>query len=137
MTTADLPAVNAALNALAALLLATGWILIRSGRERAHRACMLSAFATSTLFLACYLVYHALHGSTPFTGTGGVRVAYFTILLSHTLLAAAVPPLALLTLWAGLRDRRARHRRLARWTLPIWLYVSVTGVAVYWMLYRL
>jgi len=137
MTTAGLPAVNAILNGFSALLLLTGYVFIRNGQERAHRFCMLSAFITSTVFLVSYLTYHALHGSTPFTGQGPLRTVYFTILISHTILAAIVPPLALLTLWAAIRDRRARHRRLARWTLPIWLYVSITGVTVYWMLYRL
>lgn len=137
MTTDSLPAVNATLNGFSALLLLIGYVFIRNRQERAHRFCMMSAFITSTVFLASYLIYHALHGSTPFTGQGPVRTVYFTILISHTILAAIVPPLALMTLWAAIRDRRARHRRLARWTLPIWLYVSITGVTVYWMLYRL
>ena len=137
MTSADLPAVNAGLNALSGILLLIGATFIRLRRERAHRACMLAAFVTSTLFLVSYLVYHGLHGSTPFTGQGVLRTFYFTILLSHTLLAAIVPPLAILTVVAALRNQRQRHRRLARWTLPIWLYVSVTGVTVYWLLYQL
>jgi len=137
MTTADLPALNAGLNALSGVFLLTGAGFIRRQRERAHRACMLAAFVTSGLFLVSYLVYHALHGSTPFTGQGPLRTLYFAILISHTILAAIVPPLAILTVVAALRDQRARHRRLARWTLPIWLYVSVTGVTVYWLLYRL
>jgi putative membrane protein len=137
MTTADLPALNAGLNALSGVFLLTGAGFIHRQRERAHRACMLAAFVTSGLFLVSYLVYHALHGSTPFTGQGPLRTLYFAILISHTILAAIVPPLAILTVVAALRDQRARHRRLARWTLPIWLYVSVTGVTVYWLLYRL
>ncbi len=133
----DLPAVNATLNATAAAWLVAGLVMVRRRRIRAHRACMLAAFATSTLFLVSYLVYHAQVGSTPFTGQGAVRLAYFAILISHTVLAALVPPLALITLVRGLRGRIPAHRAIARWTLPIWLYVSVTGVAVYWMLYRL
>ena len=137
MTTAQLPALNATLNAFSGILLLIGYGFIRAGRERSHRACMIAAFATSTLFLMSYLTYHAIHGSTPFTGTGVIRTIYFSILISHTLLAAIVPVLAILTVVAALRDQRARHRRLARWTLPIWLYVSATGVTVYWLLYRL
>jgi len=137
VTVHQLPALNAALNAVSGILLLTGYGFIRAGRERSHRICMLAAFATSTLFLVSYLTYHAIHGSTPFTGIGVLRAIYFSILISHTLLAAAVPPLAILTVVAALRDQRSRHRRLARWTLPIWLYVSVTGVTVYWLLYRL
>ncbi len=133
----DLPAVNATLNATAAAWLVAGLVMVRRRRIRAHRACMLAAFATSTLFLVSYLVYHAQVGSTPFTGQGAVRLAYFAILISHTVLAALGPPLALITLVRGLRGRIPAHRAIARWTLPIWLYVSVTGVAVYWMLYRL
>ncbi len=137
MTSADLPALNAGLNALSGAFLLTGATFIQLRREHAHRVCMLAAFVTSALFLVSYLVYHALHGSTPFTGQGPIRTLYFTILISHTILAAAVPPLAILTVVAALRDQRTRHRRLARWTLPIWLYVSVTGVTVYWLLYRI
>jgi uncharacterized membrane protein YozB (DUF420 family) len=133
----DLPALNASLNGLAAVLLIAGYVLIRRGHVAAHRACMLAAFATSTLFLTSYLYYHAQVGSRPFTGQGGVRGVYFTVLISHTILAALVPPLALVTLYQALRGRFAAHRAIARWTLPIWLYVSVTGVVVYWMLYRL
>jgi uncharacterized membrane protein YozB (DUF420 family) len=132
-----LPTVNAALNGACALLLATGFVLIRRRQVAAHRACMQAAFAVSVLFLISYLVYHAQVGSVPFQGQGWVRPVYFTILISHTVLAAVVPPLALATLILGLRAKYSRHRRLARWTLPIWLYVSVTGVVVYWMLYRL
>ncbi len=130
-----LPALNATLNATAAVLLATGYVMIRTRRVAAHRACMIAAFATSVLFLASYLVYHAGAGSRPFTGQGPVRRVYFAILISHIVLAAAVLPLSLVTLVRGLRGRYERHAAIARWTLPIWLYVSATGVVVYWMLY--
>ena len=133
----NLPSVNAALNALAAVLLVCGYILIRRHRPQAHRKVMLAAFATSCLFLVSYLVYHAQVGSVRFQKTGGIRALYFGILLTHTLLAAAVPVLATITLSRGLRARYDKHRRVARWTLPIWLYVSVTGVVVYVMLYHL
>jgi uncharacterized membrane protein YozB (DUF420 family) len=137
MSVHDLPAVNAILNGTAAVLLVWGLTLIRRGRKRAHRRVMLSAFAVSVLFLVSYLVYHAQVGSVRFQGTGAIRTVYFTILLTHTVLAAAVPPLAAVTLSRALRGRFDRHRAIARWTLPVWLYVSVTGVAVYWMLYRM
>jgi len=133
----DLPTVNAALNAASAALLTLGFIFIRRGNVRAHKACMLSAVATSTLFLACYLTYHYFHGTTRFTGQGMVRPLYFAILITHTVLAAAIVPLVLMTLYRALRGRFELHRRIARWTLPAWLYVSVTGVVVYWMLYHL
>ncbi len=135
-TVRDLPALNATLNALATLLLVTGWLLIRRRRIAAHRRVMWSALACSTAFLVSYLVYHAEVGSVRFQGTGAVRTLYFTILVSHTLLAAAVPVLAIVTLSRALARRFDRHRAIARWTLPIWLYVSVTGVVVYWMLYQ-
>jgi uncharacterized membrane protein YozB (DUF420 family) len=137
VTVADLPAVNATLNATAAVLLAIGYWLIRHGRITQHRRVMIAAFCTSVLFLISYLVYHAQAGSKHFPGQGLVRGVYLGILLTHTVLAAAIPPLALITLWRGLSARYDRHRRIARWTLPIWLYVSVTGVIVYLMLYRL
>ncbi len=137
MAIADLPALNATLNAIAAALLVTGYALIRRGRVRQHRRVMIAAFITSTLFLVSYVTYHAHAGSKPFQGHGPVRAVYFTILITHIVLAAAVPPLALITLTLGLRARFDRHRAIARWTLPIWLYVSVTGVLVYLMLYRL
>jgi uncharacterized membrane protein YozB (DUF420 family) len=137
MGVADLPAVNATLNATAAVLLVWGFTLIRRGRKRTHRKVMLAAFAASVLFLAGYVIYHAEVGTVRFAKTGPIRAVYFTILLTHTLLAAAVPPLAIITLSRGLRGRFDRHRAIARWTLPIWLYVSVTGVVVYWMLYRM
>ena len=137
MTLRDLPALNAGLNAASALLLAVGWILIRAGRREAHKRAMLSALACSSLFLTSYLVYHAQVGSVRFRGQGPVRTVYFTILISHTILAVTVVPLALVTLVRALQARFDRHRRIARVTLPIWGYVSVTGVIVYWMLYRL
>jgi uncharacterized membrane protein YozB (DUF420 family) len=131
------PGLIASLNATTAVLLVTGYACIRARRITWHRSCMLAAFTTSIVFLACYLWYHAHIGSKHFPGHGWARTVYFTILLTHTLLAAAVPPLALVTLWRGLKNRHPAHERLARWTLPIWLYVSVTGVVVYWMLYRM
>ena len=136
MTVADLPAVNATLNALAGILLLIGFREIRRGRIARHRAAMLSACAMSTLFLISYVTYHAHAGSRPFTGQGPIRIVYFAILISHVVLAAAILPLALVTLTRALRERFDRHAALARWTLPIWLYVSVTGVAVYFMLYH-
>lgn len=135
MSVGDLPHLNATLNATAGVLLVAGFYFIRTGRIQAHRACMLAAFATSALFLTSYVVYHAQVGSRPFPGTGLVRTIYFAILIPHVVLAAAVLPLAIVTLRRGLRRDDERHRRLARWTLPIWLFVSVTGVIVYVMLY--
>jgi len=132
-----LPTVNAVLNGTSALLLVTGYLLIRRRRVGAHKACMVTAFATSTVFLASYLSLRYYAGMTTFTGQGWVRPVYFTILTSHTILAALIVPLALVTLARALRARFDRHVRIARWTLPVWLYVSVTGVVVYLMLYRL
>ncbi|HET9769231.1 MAG TPA: DUF420 domain-containing protein [Thermoanaerobaculia bacterium] len=137
MTLRDLPALNAVLNAAAAVALLTGFWLIRRGRWRAHRAAMITALVLSSAFLTSYLVYHAQVGSVRFQGQGWVRTLYLSILATHTVLAAAVPVLAIVTLTRALRRRFDRHRAIARWTLPIWLYVSVTGVVVYWMLYRL
>jgi uncharacterized membrane protein YozB (DUF420 family) len=137
VSVSSLPSLNAALNTTSAVLLLAGWLLIRSGRRDAHRRTMIAAFASSTLFLVCYLVYHAQVGSVRFTGQGKVRSLYFALLLSHTVLAVAIVPIALVTLSRGLRGRVEAHRRLARYTLPLWLWVSVSGVAVYWMLYRL
>ena len=136
MTVHDLPSVNAFLNATSAVLLTWGYTLIRRKRVEQHRRVMLTAFATSCLFLVCYVVYHAQVGSVRYQHTGFLRPVYFTILISHTILAAAVPVLAIITLSRGLRGRFDAHRKIARWTLPIWLYVSVTGVVVYAMLYR-
>ena len=132
----SLPAVNATLNATAAVLLVTGYTLIRCKRIQAHKRVMLTAFAVSVAFLVCYLVYHAQVGSVRYPKTGAIRAVYFSILITHTILAAAVPVLAIITLRRALRGDFVRHRRIARWTLPIWLYVSVTGVVVYLMLYR-
>lgn len=137
MSAPALPTLNALFNATSAVLAATGWWLIRRRRRDAHRRLMLAAFAASTLFLVGYLTYHFQVGSVRFTGQGAIRVVYFALLLSHTLLAALVLPLVLLTLSRGLRGRFEAHRRIARYTIPIWLWVSVSGVVVYWMLYRL
>ena len=137
MTVSDLPAVNATLNAASAILLSIGWILIKRGRWTAHRAMMIAAFCTSVLFLISYVTYHAQVGSVRFTKTGPIRSVYFTILLTHVILAVAIVPLAIVTLSRGLSRRFDRHRAIARWTLPIWMYVSVTGVVVYLMLYHL
>jgi uncharacterized membrane protein YozB (DUF420 family) len=134
---ADLPAVNATLNATAAVLLSIGYVLIRKGRVETHRKVMLAAFGASVLFLISYLVYHANVGSKHFPGQGAIRTIYFSILLTHTVLAAVIVPLVLVTLSRALSARFDRHRAIARVTLPIWLYVSVTGVIVYWMLYQL
>jgi uncharacterized membrane protein YozB (DUF420 family) len=131
------PALNATLNGASAVLIATGRALIGRGLVRLHRACMIAAVATSSVFLACYLYYHAHVGSVHFPGQGWVRLLYFAILISHTVLAAAVVPLVLLSLNYGLRARFDRHRRISRWTFPVWLYVSVTGVVVYVMLYQI
>ena len=133
----QLPTLNAALNSLSAVFLLAGFLWIKSGNRNAHRACMLTAFACSILFLISYLIYHYHVGSVPFKGQGWIRPVYFTILLTHTILAVTVVPLALVTLRRAWRENFAAHRRIARWTFPIWLYVSVTGVIVYWMLYRL
>ncbi|HSW51775.1 MAG TPA: DUF420 domain-containing protein [Sulfuricaulis sp.] len=132
-----LPTVNATLNSIAAILLVRGWVLIKRRDFEAHKKTMLAAFATSALFLVSYLVYHYNVGSVKFTGTGAIRVVYFAILISHIVLAAVITPLALMTLYRAWKNQLDRHRRLARITLPMWLYVSVTGVAVYAMLYHL
>jgi putative membrane protein len=133
----DLPALNATLNALSAVLLLTGYGFIRMRRPIAHRNVMIAALVSSAFFLTSYLIYHAHVGSKHFPGTGVARPIYFTILITHTILAAAVPFLAGITVWRAWRRRFDRHVRIARWTLPIWLYVSVTGVVVYWMLYQM
>lgn len=137
MTIADLPALNACLNALSATLLVTGYFQIRNKNKNAHRICMSAAFLTSTVFLISYLFYHYHHGSTRFQGQGTIRWIYLTILLTHTVLAAAIVPMILMTFARALKGEFARHKPLARWTLPLWLYVSVTGVVVYLMLYQL
>ena len=131
------PAVNASLNGASAILITTGRALIRRQKVRLHRACMITAVVTSSLFLVSYLYYHAHVGSVHFPGQGWIRPVYFAILISHTLLAAAVVPMILFSLSYGLRGRFDRHRRIAQWTYPVWLYVSVTGVVVYIMLYQI
>lgn len=136
-TLSDLPALNATLNGIAGLFLLAGYYFIRRRQIARHRAAMLGAFAMSTLFLVSYLIYHANVGSKPFQGQGPIRVVYFTILISHIILAAAVVPMALVTLVRGLKRDDVRHRRIAKITWPIWMYVSVTGVVVYWMLYQM
>lgn len=133
----DLPALNATLNGISAAFLVAGFILIKRGQWRLHKRCMLGALTTSALFLLSYVIYHANVGSRPFTGTGAARVVYFTILITHVILAAAILPLALVTAARGLRAQYGRHVAIARWTLPLWLYVSVTGVIIYLMLYQL
>jgi uncharacterized membrane protein YozB (DUF420 family) len=135
--TAILPAVNATLNALSACLLIGGYACIRRGRRAAHQRCMLSAFLVSILFLAGYLTLRYLAGMTRFIGQGWIRPVYFSILLSHTALAAGIVPLALVTVTRALREEHVRHVRIARWTLPLWLYVSITGVVIFWLLYHL
>jgi uncharacterized membrane protein YozB (DUF420 family) len=135
--TSLLPSVNAVLNATAAVLLVWGYTLIRRKRIETHRRVMQTAFAVSCLFLVCYLVYHFQVGHVVFQKTGTIRTVYLSLLASHTVLAAAVPVLAIITLRRGLAAKFDRHRRIARWTLPVWLYVSVTGVVVYLMLYHL
>ena len=136
MTVHDLPALNAILNGSAAILLVLGLVLIKQGRREAHKRVMLAAFTVSILFLISYLTYHAQVGSVRYRHTGVLRAVYFTILITHTVLAATVPFLAVITLRRGLKGAFARHKAIARWTLPIWLYVSVTGVVVYLMLYQ-
>jgi putative membrane protein len=137
MQVTDLPLVNAALNASATVFLLAGWRFIRRGDRQRHRAMMIAALACSTLFLASYLTYHYHAGSRPYGGTGTLRAVYFFVLITHVILAAAIVPLVILTVGRAWRGRFARHRAIARWTLPLWLYVSVTGVIVYLMLYRL
>lgn len=133
----DFPALDATLNAASAVLLTLGYFFIRRKNIPAHKACMLSAFATSTVFLVCYLWYHAHHGVTRFAGRGTARGFYLALLGSHTVLAAVIVPMVLTTLYRAWRRRFELHKRIARWTLPLWLYVSVTGVVVYWMLCHL
>lgn len=137
MSVSDLPTLNATLNAASAALVATGWVLIRRGRRDAHRRAMLAAVVCSALFLTSYLIYHAQVGSVRFRGEGPLRLAYFALLVSHSVLAAAIVPLVLVTATRALRGRFAAHKAIARVTLPLWVWVSVSGVAVYWMLYRL
>ena len=132
-----LPHVNACLNATSAVLLLFGYSFIRARNVAAHRACQIAALVVSTLFLTSYLIYHYHHGATNFQGTGIVRPIYFTILITHTILAVVIVPLIIITFYRALRQDFARHRRIARITLPLWLYVSITGVIVYLMLYQI
>jgi len=134
---ADFPVIDATLNGASAVLLGAGYLCIRRRKIAAHRAFMLSAVGTSTIFLCCYLWYHAHHGVTRFPALGLIRTFYLLLLGSHTVLATVIVPLVLITVTRALRRNFARHRQVARWTLPLWVYVSVTGVLVYWMLYRL
>ena len=133
----QLPTLNAALNALSGVLLTTGYMMIRRRRVVVHRACMLAAFVSSVFFLTSYAIYHANTGSRPFPGHGGIRLVYFAILITHVSLAATILPMAIVTLKRGLGAQYDRHVRIARWTFPLWMYVSVTGVVIYLMLYRL
>jgi len=133
----DLPALNATLNGVSAIFLTAGYVFIRRGHRALHKKCMLAALVSSTAFLTSYVIYHAHTGSRPSPGQGGIRIAYFSILVTHVVLAATILPLALTTTARGLRAQYSRHVKVARWTLPIWLYVSVTGVVIYLLLYRL
>ncbi len=136
MTVSDLPAVNATLNACSAVFLTLGFVFIKRGRKQAHRNCMVAAFITSTVFLTCYLIYHlSVTAVTKFTGQGWVRPVYFSILISHIFMAVAIVPLVLVTLSRAIRQRFEAHKKIARWTWPLWMYVSVTGVVVYLFLY--
>ena len=137
MQVSDLPVLNATLNGLAAIFLTAGYVQIRRGRRDVHKRCMLAALVTSALFLVSYVIYHLNVGSRPFPGQGAIRVIYFAILITHVVLAATTLPLALVTAARGLKGQYSRHVRIARWTLPIWLYVSVTGVVIYLMLYQM
>jgi uncharacterized membrane protein YozB (DUF420 family) len=137
MNASDLPTLNAVLNTTSAGFLLLGWILIRRGHRAGHRRAMLAALTCSGLFLVSYLAYHFQVGSVRFTGQGPIRAVYFTLLLSHTVLAMAIVPLVLMTVFRALRGRFEAHRKIARVTLPLWGWVSLSGVVVYWMLYRL
>lgn len=133
----DLPTLNATLNGISAILLCIGFVFIKQKKVTAHKVCMVAAFTTSILFLISYLIYHYQVGSVRFMGQGWIRPVYFTLLISHTLLAATVVPLALITLYRAWKEQFLKHRKIAKWTLPIWMYVSITGVMIYWMLYHL
>lgn len=133
----DLPAVNAVLNSISAIFLVTGYVFIRRKKVEAHKACMLAAFSCSVLFLTTYLAHKFLAGPTKFEGQGVIRIVYFAILLTHTVLAALVPFLAVTTLYRAFRQQVEKHRRIARFAFPIWMYVSITGVLVYLMLYQM
>ncbi len=136
ISVSDLPALNATLNGTSGLLLVLGYLFIRRKQTNSHKVCMLGAFSVSVLFLISYVIYHWYAGSKSFPGQGWVRPVYFSILISHVVLAAAIVPMALITLGRAWKEDFKRHRRIARWTLPIWLYVSISGVVVYLMLYR-
>ena len=137
LSISDLPALNATLNGAASILLALGYVFIRNRNREAHRWCMLGALVMSALFLTSYVIYHANVGSRPFEGVGAIRYVYFTILITHVVLAAAIVPLVVMTVWRAFSDRFAEHRRIARITWPLWMYVSITGVVIYLMLYRM
>ena len=137
MTVTDLPALNATLNATSFVILITGWLMIRRGHRQAHKRCMMAALAVSAMFLTSYVIYHLNVGSVPFTGTGWIRTVYFAVLIPHVILAAAIVPMILVTVSRALSNRFDKHKQIAKWTLPLWLYVSITGVIVYLMLYQM
>lgn len=137
MTVTDLPALNASLNATSFVLLITGWFLIKSGRREAHKRCMIAALAVSAMFLTSYVIYHLNVGSVPFKGTGWIRTVYFAVLIPHIILAVVIVPLVLITVSRALSNKFDQHKKIAKITLPLWLYVSVTGVIVYLMLYQM
>ena len=137
MSVTDLPALNATLNGISFVFLVIGYVFIRKGQWQKHRACMISALIMSALFLTSYVIYHVQVGSVPFRGAGWIRTVYFAVLIPHVILAAAIVPLVLITVSRGLSRRFDTHRRIARWTLPLWMYVSITGVIVYLMLYQM
>ena len=137
MNVTDLPALNATLNAISFVLLTTGYFLIKSGRRQAHKRCMVGALIVSALFLTSYVIYHVQVGSVPFQRTGWIRTLYFLVLIPHVILAIAIVPMIAITVSRALSDRFDAHKKIARWTLPLWLYVSVTGVIVYLMLYQI
>ena len=137
MTVTDLPALNATLNAISFVFLVTGYVFIRRGQWQRHRLCMIGALVMSALFLTSYVIYHLNVGSVPFKGTGWIRTLYFAVLIPHVILAAAIVPLVMITVSRALSKRFDRHRAIARWTLPLWMYVSITGVIVYLMLYQM
>ncbi len=137
MTVTDLPALNATLNAISSVLLTTGYVLIRRGHRLAHKRCMIAALVMSAAFLTSYVIYHLNVGSVPFTGTGWIRTLYFLVLIPHVILAVAIVPMVVMTVSRALSSRFDKHKKIARWTLPLWLYVSVTGVIVYLMLYQM
>jgi putative membrane protein len=137
MTYSDLPAVNATLNGISFVFLLSGYLFIRRNRRDAHRKCMIGALVMSALFLTSYVIYHLNVGSVPFRRTGWIRTVYFAILIPHVILAAAIVPMVLLTVWRAWSKQFDKHRRIARWTLPLWMFVSITGVIVYVMLYQM